>query len=980
MLRLWLLGSFRLEREDAPVHLRTRKMELLLAYLVLHPGEQSREKIAALFWPDVPDAHARNSLRVALAQLRQDLGSDLLLTDRTSLQINPDYPLWVDAFEFQARVKDFHSGSYARPPDLELYGDDLMNDFYDDWIVAEREYLRALYLDALLRLTQQRRSHGEYTQAIELAQRVLRREPSNEAAHQHLMFCYAALGNQEAALKQYEQAARLLQTELDVEPAPETRALHEWIKQSAPRRRALTGSATNLPIPLTSFVGREKEIREINELISTARLLTLTGAGGSGKTRLAIQVATELIVSFIDGVWWVELAPLMDESLVPHAVAHALGLQPQPDQPSLDSLRNFLGAKKLLLALDNCEHLIMACAALAHQLLSTCPNLKLLATSREALGIAGEVSYRVPTLTVPERRALTVSQLAHFEGVRLFIERARSIKSNFALTAENARAVAEISARLDGIPLALELAAARVNIVSVQEIATRLDDRFNLLTQGSRGALPRQQTLRATLDWSYDLLTPQEQNLFRRLSVFSGGFSFPAVRALSAEDKLESDALNLLARLVDKSLVVADTSHEDSRYDILETIREYASVKLRAAHEVEPIRNRHLDCFIEFANQAKLKLRGPEQARVLDQLRQEQPNCRAALNWALESSAIEKGLRLADALTQFWFQSDLSEGMSWLDKLLAAASPNIDASLRAWALADWGQFAEEAGDSAAARVRLEESLALLRELIATEQSGINEAALRDHQARLSNALFYLAMALRATREYAAIRALGDEALSLARANGDEWEIADALQGYGHIVYSFGESRVVQAVYTESLARFRKLGDTQNIASVLLNLGAVAHLEGNTLAAAEYLTEALVLFRKIGSSLGITEAISDLAYASALLGNYHQAHQLAREGFQLSLRVGSKQAAVLNLITFGILALGEKDFGRGTRLFAAADTLGGAMGGYLKFINRPTYQLNLQAARDVLSESTFAEEWAEGSAMSLDEALQYALST
>ena len=426
--------------------------------------------------------------------------------------------------------------------------------------------------------TQALRSRSEYDRAIETAHRLLATDPANERAYHHLIFCFIALGNRPAALEAYSQCVRALEEELAVAPSPETKALYEWIKQTPSESPSLASRITNLPIPLTTFIGRQREMAEVKRVLkdeggrlkdetreqnsiphsSFIRLVTLTGAGGTGKTRLAIQVGADLIDTFHDGVWWVDLSVLADPALVPDSVAKALGLEEVADRPLFETIAQFIYAKHLLLVLDNCEHLIAACSQFAGTWLTACPNLKILATSREPLGLTGEVVWQVPTLSTPAPFWLSAAQLwLSYESVRLFVERARAVKSDFALTDQNAASVAQICRRLDGIPLALELAAARVILLTPEEISARLGDRFDLLTHGSRTALPRQQTLRALIDWSYNLLSEDERCLFRRLSVFTGGFTLEAAQALGREVVPASGLLDPLARLVVKSLVLA---------------------------------------------------------------------------------------------------------------------------------------------------------------------------------------------------------------------------------------------------------------------------------------------------------------------------------------------------------------------------------------------------------------------------------------
>src|ERR671916_121532 len=371
----------------------------------------------------------------------------------------------------------------------------------------------------------------------------------------------------------------------------------------------------NLPSELSSFVGREEELAEVKRLLENGRLLTLTGSGGCGKTRLALAVARELVEGFEDGVWLVELASLADPSLVPQVVAFTLGVREQPGRSLTETLSDYLSSKKMLLVLDNCEHLIEACATLAEALLRSCPELRVMATSREALGITGEVAWHVPSLSLPDvRRLPDIESLPRYESARLFVERAAAVKQTFTLTDQNAVAVAQVCYRLDGIPLAIELAAARAKVLSVEQIADRLNDPFGLLSAGGRTAMPRHRTLHATMDWSHELLPDEERALFRRLSVFAGGFSLEAAESVCAGEELERDeVLELLSHLVDKSLVVAREVSGEARYRLLETVRQYAREKLSESDEAELLRERHAGFYLALAEEAEPELKGERQ-------------------------------------------------------------------------------------------------------------------------------------------------------------------------------------------------------------------------------------------------------------------------------------------------------------------------------------------------------------------------------
>jgi predicted ATPase len=572
-------------------------------------------------------------------------------------------PRWVDAREFQKAASDVSQaaseveGQTGPAPlvtqHLKLYSGDLLADLYDDWIAPERDRLHALYIDALLRLTQTMRSRSEYGRAVEFAQQVLERDRANERAHQHLMFCYLAMGNRTSALRQYEECRCALKEELGVEPSAETTALYDWVLQTPSTIRSDAARITNLLIPASSFIGRAQEIAQVKRLLEANRLVTCTGIGGCGKTRLALQVATDLIDAFRDGVWWIELGPLTDERLVPQAIAKALGIWERPDQSLLDTVCQAMGERKLALVIDNCEHLVATCAQVTERLLGACPQLRILATSRHALGVAGETVFQVPSLSYPESDDATSLPMA-YESVRLFTERARAFKSDFQMTGVNVRAVAQICRQLDGIPLAIELAAARVQALTAVEIAANLDDLFTLLTLGNRTATPRQQTLRASMDWSYRLLTAEERRLFNRLAVFVGGFTFQAGQVIvGGIDRAEM--LDLLTRLVQKSLVSAEPREGTTRYHYQETVRLYAREKLVGSGEAESVGERHAGYFAALVEEGNEKLRSSEQAYWLDLLDTEYDNVRAALSWAHANQHHDIGLRLAGALSLFWF-------------------------------------------------------------------------------------------------------------------------------------------------------------------------------------------------------------------------------------------------------------------------------------------------------------------------------------
>ena len=716
-LEVHLLGSPQFRRDGKILLLPvTHKAASLLAYLILHQHcAHSREKLATLFWGDVSEEQARHSLRTALATLRKELGDKLFITDRETAQINPDISIWVDALELQKSADSASPEEIANLQGaIDLYRGDLLANFYDDWVLQEREHYRALYLDLLLRMTQRMRSRSEYGRAIEYAERALESDPANERAHQHLIFCRLASGDRSAALRQYEKCRHVLQEELAVEPSPETTALYQWLKQTPVK--AHEGRITNLPIPLTSFIGRVREMARVKELLAQARLVTLAGSGGCGKTRLVIQVASDLVDSFRDGVWWVDFAPLMDAGLTSQTIAKVLGVFEVPNVPMNETLANYLRPRNMLLVLDNCEHLVSGIASLALALLSTCPKLKVLATSREPLGLLGEMVLRVPPLSFPTSQQLQPDEkLEDYESVCLLLERALAVKADFELAEENASAVARICQQLDGIPLAIELAAARVKVLSVGQIAARLGDRFSLLSAGGRTALPRHQTLRAVIDWSYNSLSEQEQALLSRLSVFVGSWTLEAVEAVCSDAAAPRRVLDLLASLIDKSLVeFAEEPGGLGRYQMLETVRQYGLERLSETGQVEATRRRHVLFFAGLAEKAEQRLRGPEMRTWIERLEMEHDNFRAALDWTLVHESPELSLCFAGALGIFWRKRGyLSEGRKWLERLLVHGE-HAPEQLRVKAMAPASWLARDLGDYEQATALQEESLEILR--------------------------------------------------------------------------------------------------------------------------------------------------------------------------------------------------------------------------------------------------------------------------
>jgi predicted ATPase/class 3 adenylate cyclase len=647
--------------------------------------------------------------------------------------------------------------------------------------------------------------------------------------------------------------------------------------------KTLDTQPNNLPIQLTSFIGREEEMARVKEILNGTRLVTLIGAGGAGKTRLAIQVAADLIDKFPDGVWFVEFAPLGDAALIPHSVATALGLQLQSGRTIQLALTEYLRERNCLLLFDNCEHLIDACARLADVLVHACLNMKILATSREGFGIAGEVIHRVPSLAIPSLETPIVQTLTQYEAVRLFIDRAVTIQPDFAVTNQNALAVAQICNHLDGIPLAIELAAARVNVLSVEQISERLVDRFRLLTGGSRTALPRQQTLRALIDWSYSLLSASERILFERLSIFAGGWTLEAAESLCAGDGIESfEVLDRLQNLAAKSLVVVGEGVDGRmRYHLLETIRQYAREKLVNSEQLSMFRDRHLDWFLDFEEQARPKLFSSEQVVMLNRLDADHDNFRTALAWSMETM-VERGLRLAAGLYRFWrLRGYWFERLDWLNKLLAQPDALAPTSIRAYALITRGDMELSQGEYTAAEKSFAESLEIYRKL--SNEKGIAEALGELARLSIQQGDFLLASEF------------GEESLEISRKIGDKFEISQALNRLAQGLRAQGNWIRANELLKESVTLFSQMVDMGSIQHFFSSpesqnayfiLASSEQDKGNFERARKFFDDGLAFFRKTGSSHEIAWFLRYLAYLSWREGDLARAQTLYQESLQI----------------------------------------------------------------------------------------------
>ncbi|MGE5178111.1 MAG: protein kinase domain-containing protein [Bacteroidota bacterium] len=734
-------------------------------------------------------------------------------------------------------------------------------------------------------------------------------------------------------------------------------------------RGAAARSPNNLPAALTSFVGRKRETAEIRRLLGQTRLVTVAGPGGSGKTRLAVQVASDLLVEASEGAWLVSLAPLTDPSLVPQHVAAAIGVREESGRPLSETLADAIGDKAMILVLDNCEHLVAACASLADALLEATPRLRVLATSQEPLGVAGEVVWRIPMLGVPDPAASARGRevVGRYEAVRLFVDRAGAAQPGFTLTDENASAVASICRRLDGIPLAIELAAARVKVLAPRQILARLEDRFKLLTGGSRTALPRQQTLRAAVDWSYELLAPLEKTLLQRLSVFAGGFTLESAEAVCGFDAIDPlDLLDGLSRLVDRSLVVPEEIEPGVlRYRLLETIRAYGMEKLSESGERAALRARHTEHFLDLAERAEPELRGPSQAEWLNRLAREHDNLRAALGACAEAEGDHAlGLRLAGALWRFWWvRGNWAEGRARLAALLAARPPEEAPAERQNALRAAAVLARGEGDYAAARPLLEEALALARR--------------SDDRPGIALMLFELGNVANDQEDYAAARPLYEESLALRRELGDRCGVSAALHNLGVVAAASGDFVGAQTLYEEALGLHRELGNRAWEAASLNGLGGVAFYLGDLETSRGCHEAALVIQGELGDSRGTAFSRRELGEIATALADHAAASGYLTDALTIYHDLGDRQGIASTLEGCAALAAARGATGRALKLAGAAASLRESIQAPISAPDEARMERFLGPAR--LAQNGRAEaELRAGRALAMEDAVQLAL--
>jgi predicted ATPase/DNA-binding SARP family transcriptional activator len=1040
-LEIRLLGPFDARIDASPLsRLRTRKGQHLLALLALrHSREVQREWLVTALWPQSEAEQGYYNLRRTLSDLRIALGpANASITAPTphSLRLESDDRVVIDLARFDALRLRPDAASLREA--VGLYRGPLLEGWNEEWLAPDREACQEECLRMLGLLAAQAAERKDWADAARWWKRLVVIDPFHEQAHCQLMEALARDGNYAAATLVYRDFRAFLRNEINAEPAADTTALyrklcaashHRSESRSAPHPPIPPSSprapSSHIPHPLTALIGRENEVREVAIYLSKARLVTLTGTGGIGKTRLAIRVMEELAEEYAAGVWFADLSVLSDPERILQTVASLLQIRAGPDQPLIESLADLLKTRPLLLVLDNCEHLIEACARLAHRLLETCPPLRILATSRQSLGIAGEVVWRVPSLSVPdtERLPMTkdfVSQMLEYDAVRLFVNRAQLGQPAFRLDTRKARTVARLCRRLEGIPLAIEMAAAWTKMLSTEEIAARLEDRFALPAGGSRTAPARHRTLRATMDWSCELLSEAERTLLRRLSVFAGGWSLEAAETICADEDLPSRRIfDLLASLVDQSLVCCEERGGRARYLLLEIVRQYGSEQLAEQKEQAALRRLHAAWFVQFAEAAVPNLRGAEHTVWLERLEGEHDNLRAALEWCLEEenrekgkgtgewrqpegralgekkeegqeegsreegrgkreekeesqskienrkSKIVEGLQLAGALWRFWaVRGHPGEGREWLTRFLALSKGLAPTPVRQRALSGAGVLAYLQADYLAAYALTQESLIFAwwfgdRQNMSIELSNLGIIVL--NQGHAAKARFFY-----------------QESLRIAREQEYKPAIAKALTHLGSAARAQGFYEEASALLQESLAIARELGERDGICTLLNHLGLVKQAQGRLLPAKVLFEEALAMSQELGDKRGIAWSLYNLADATWRLGGLEAALTLYRQSLLIRYDLGDRRGIAACLDQCAGIVVEQGQAACGARLWGASEALLEAMGATPSPSEAQERERQARRAQAEIGEEAFTAARTIGRTLSLEQAIALAL--
>jgi predicted ATPase/DNA-binding SARP family transcriptional activator len=966
-----LRGTDGTEFEDI-VH-QPKRLALLVYLAVAEPrGFHRRDSLLPLFWPELPEKRARNGLNKTLHFLRSHLGADVVVSRGTvDVGLDPG-SVWCDAASFEEALE---GRRFAEA--IELYEGPFLDGFhvsdaaeFEHWVDRQREHFELRYAAALEELAVRAAQREDWAASVELWRELVDLDPSNSRAVIGLMEGLESSGERAAALQEAERLAKVLREEFEAEPDIEVEAFADRLRQAPralpPRHEE---APRHLPWQPDPLVGRERETVRLRQMIEdpTVRLITLTGPGGAGKTRLAIHVAREVLDRFPDGVFFVSLGTLRDAGLVGVTIARTIGVSPAPGAEVLDSLRASLKRLRCLLVLDGFETVQPAADVIA-DLLEETDHLEVVVTSRAVLRLRGERVFPVPPLRVPDREHVPgVADLREYGAIRLFIQRAQAADPEFELTDENRRAVAGICAGLDGLPLAIELAAARVRLLEPSMILSRLGQRFELLRGGPRDLPERQQTLRRTFDWSYDLLSESQRRLFRHLCVFVGGCSLEAVRRVCyPENDDEAVVLDDLSSLVDNSLLRQVSVFEDEpRFEMLDTIREYGRRLLADGGELADLQRSHALYFLELAERAEPGLAGKRQAVWLDRLEPEFANVQAVLDWALEWGEIELAVRLGSALWWFmWLRGHFTE-MRWrLDQALARRSL-LPASLQANLMIARGAIASVNGEHERAMALYQEALGVERERLGVRQ--------------VTQVLRSMAYALSRREEYKRATELLDECLALSREMESPTEVTAALRGLAKMALHLRDYERADQLYNEALDLSRAHADRNGVVWALHGLGEVARHRGDFDGAAALLEEGLRICGEFDSKPGTAYLRLASAHVARYQGDLGEARRRYQEALRLLYELGNRRRVAICLFGLAALDVRENAFERALVFMGAVDPMSETGGIQLAPVDQAEYERAVVEIRSRMEDTEIERLRQTGREMELERVLELALS-
>jgi predicted ATPase/DNA-binding SARP family transcriptional activator len=993
-LDIHLFGSPRIEYNRVAVKLNSRKTLGLLVYLAVTTKSYTRNSLINLLWPESSQTKGQILLRSSLYSIRKALSGRWMAADRDNVTFTMDSETFVDVDRFERLLAECETHGHgndeicadctrALTEAAGLYKNEFLDGFilkgsvnFDDWQLLTGENLHIKATEAYDRLACRLAQQQNPREGIKHARRWIELDQANEKAHRTLMELYASAGMKPEALRQYERCRKALANELSVEPTAETNQLYKDVK--ANRFRESSGNekenpgARTLPRRLSRFIGRKREIEEIAQLLSQTSLLTLTGTAGCGKTRLAQEVASHAAGRFRHGLWFVDLTPLTEPEYIPSSIAATLGLIEVPDVSAQSMLETYFATKKALVILDNCEHLIAACAQLVDQLLLQCNGLKILATSREPLSIEGEFVWRVPSMATPDfetQDSFSEEELQDYDAVQLFVDRGTSASGIREFSVEDMWFATQICRQLDGIPLAIELAAARLSALSSRQIYERLIDCFQVLTSDSRIKLPRHRTLRAAIDWSYELLTEKEKKLFCRLAAFSGGCSLDAIEAVCVDESgvherhphgvhetiLSGEILYLVTQLVEKSLLL----FEAGRYRLLEMIRQYARGNL-PRDVYDDLRNRHRDWILMFVENAAPELEGWNQQRWLGRLEEEKDNIRSAVNWCRQVDDIDGGFRICRAMFFYWTtRGYYEEGRKTLELLLEhkekAQEINIARGLFAAGAINVFCDPKVAFDYCMSCLAISRKVGNPKDM-AYASLLVEFTSFHVGRTRLS-------------------LAYGKKAIRLMRRLGDAYGLAFALGWYGLRLYRSGRStKRAKAAYEEGLVVSRQSGEGVMHCSLLYELAMLEIDQRDFRTVRERLYESLAIAESLGYRQGSTQALIALSSVEIELRFYENAMETARKAILLSRGMGLKVYIVKSIEQFIRLAAAEEKWDRAARILAGLPSVNA----HIKPESDSRFRKEYEACRGAMSQEAFETAWNAGGAVSMDQLIDCAL--